>query len=88
MSVSTWVVACADGLENLLAQEISEIGANVIRQEPSAVWAEADLSTAYKLCLWSRLASRVYNRCLKLIPIRPMTCIKRQLIIRGKRYLV
>jgi 23S rRNA (guanine2445-N2)-methyltransferase / 23S rRNA (guanine2069-N7)-methyltransferase len=66
MSVSTWVVACADGLENLLAQEISEIGANVIRQEPSAVWAEADLSTAYKLCLWSRLASRVYKPLFKI----------------------
>ena len=86
MSVSTWVIAWADGLENLLAQEISEIGANVIRQEPSAVWAEADLSTAYKLCLWSRLASRVYKPLFKIDTNTPD--IKRQLIIRGKRYLV
>ncbi len=71
MSLSTWVVACADGLESLLAQECTEIGANVIRQEPSAVWVEADLRTAYNLCLWSRLASRVYKPLFKLNSASP-----------------
>lgn len=66
MSVSTWVVACADGLESLLAQEVAEIGATVLRQEPSAVWVEGDLKVAYQLCLWSRLASRVYKPLFKL----------------------
>lgn len=71
MSVSTWVVACADGLESLLAQEVSAIGATVLRQEPSAVWVEGDLQVAYKLCLWSRLASRVYKPLFKLHSASP-----------------
>lgn len=66
MSITTWVVACADGLENLLAEECQEIGATVLRQEPSAVWVEGDLRTAYNLCLWSRLASRVYKPLFRL----------------------
>ncbi|PTQ87954.1 bifunctional 23S rRNA (guanine(2069)-N(7))-methyltransferase RlmK/23S rRNA (guanine(2445)-N(2))-methyltransferase RlmL [Agitococcus lubricus] len=66
MSLSTWVVACADGLESLLAQEVSTIGATVVKQEPSAVWVDADLKTAYRLCLWSRLASRVYKPLFKI----------------------
>lgn len=71
MSVSTWVVACADGLESLLAQEVTDIGATVLRQEPSAVWVEGDLRTAYKLCLWSRLASRVYKPLFKIHSASP-----------------
>lgn len=71
MSLSTWVVACADGLEGLLAQECTDIGASVIRQEPSAVWVEGDLRTAYNLCLWSRLASRVYKPLFKLNSASP-----------------
>ena len=54
MTVSAWVVACADGLESLLAIEVAKLGATVISQQHGAIMVEGDLSTAYKLCLWSR----------------------------------
>jgi 23S rRNA (guanine2445-N2)-methyltransferase / 23S rRNA (guanine2069-N7)-methyltransferase len=66
MTVSTWVVACADGLESLLAAEATQIGATVLSQQNGAVMVEGDLSIAYKLCLWSRLASRVFKPLFKL----------------------
>ncbi len=66
MTVSAWVVACADGLESLLAIEVAKLGATVISQQHGAIMVEGDLSTAYKLCLWSRLASRVYKPLFRI----------------------
>lgn len=47
------------GLEYLLEEEVKSIGAHVVRVSPQGVYAEADLETLYKLCLWSRIANRV-----------------------------
>jgi len=59
---SLYHLTCADGLERLLADEVTALGADVIKQ-PSflqgRVIVEGTLETAYRICLWSRLASRV-----------------------------
>ncbi|GAB4281156.1 MAG: bifunctional 23S rRNA (guanine(2069)-N(7))-methyltransferase RlmK/23S rRNA (guanine(2445)-N(2))-methyltransferase RlmL [Coriobacteriia bacterium] len=50
---------CASGLEALLAEEIAALGAEDVRETRSAVTFSAELPTAYRICLWSRTASRV-----------------------------
>ena len=47
------------GLEPLLADELTQLGANGVKQERAGVRFSGDLETAYTVCLWSRLASRV-----------------------------
>ena len=41
MTVSAWVVACADGLESLLAAEVAQLGATVISQQHGAIMVGA-----------------------------------------------
>ena len=53
------VVTCPKGLENLLADEITQLGGNQVKIGLAFVSCEADQLLAYRLCLWSRLASRV-----------------------------
>ena len=47
------------GMESLLAGELRVLGAAKVRQERAGVAFAGDLETAYRVCLWSRLASRV-----------------------------
>ncbi|MFD2166693.1 bifunctional 23S rRNA (guanine(2069)-N(7))-methyltransferase RlmK/23S rRNA (guanine(2445)-N(2))-methyltransferase RlmL [Thalassotalea euphylliae] len=47
------------GIEILLADEINQLGGEQVVQKPEGVYFSADLATAYKVCLWTRLASRV-----------------------------
>lgn len=47
------------GIENLLAEELRELGATATATERAGVRFEADLRTAYRVCLWSRLAGRI-----------------------------
>ncbi|MBF0620875.1 MAG: bifunctional 23S rRNA (guanine(2069)-N(7))-methyltransferase RlmK/23S rRNA (guanine(2445)-N(2))-methyltransferase RlmL [Magnetococcales bacterium] len=55
------------GLESLLVKELTELGA----QDPSSVRAgvsfKGSLETAYRVCLWSRVASRI------LMPIKSVS---------------
>lgn len=53
------VVTCADGLEGALQQELAGLGLGDVRRERGALLVTASLEQAYRLCLWSRLASRV-----------------------------
>ncbi len=46
-------------MENLLADELSQLGAHQIIPTLAGVSFEADLETCYKICLWSRTANRV-----------------------------
>lgn len=57
--LNTYWVTCADGLENLLVEELQEIGASITEKKPGRLIIEGTLQTAYRICLWSRLASRV-----------------------------
>jgi 23S rRNA (guanine2445-N2)-methyltransferase / 23S rRNA (guanine2069-N7)-methyltransferase len=47
------------GLEPLLADELRALGADRVAETRAGVAFAGDLETAYRVCLWSRLASRV-----------------------------
>lgn len=49
----------AKGLEAVLAAELRELGAGNVEETRAGVWFTGSLETAYRACLWSRVASRV-----------------------------
>ncbi|WP_028112773.1 bifunctional 23S rRNA (guanine(2069)-N(7))-methyltransferase RlmK/23S rRNA (guanine(2445)-N(2))-methyltransferase RlmL [Ferrimonas kyonanensis] len=51
--------AVPKGLEYLLVDELNQLGAEEVHEGLAVVHFQADLATAYRICLWSRLASRV-----------------------------
>ncbi|GLQ31926.1 ribosomal RNA large subunit methyltransferase K/L [Litoribrevibacter albus] len=53
------VVSCPPGVESLLIDELQALIGVKAKESPRAVFLEATLEQAYKICLWSRLASRV-----------------------------
>ncbi len=59
MSQQQYFAACPKGLENLLEQELAELQGSNIRQTVAGVYFDGDLSTAYRVCLWSRLANKI-----------------------------
>ncbi|MCL4140612.1 UNVERIFIED_CONTAM: hypothetical protein GTU68_018267 [Idotea baltica] len=50
---------CASGLQNLLADELSQLGAQSVSTAGAGVRFSGGLEMAYKACLWSRVANRV-----------------------------
>src|ERR1700710_419382 len=52
-------LTCPKGLEGLLAEEATGLGLEETREHTSAIRGLASMETAYRLCLWSRLANRV-----------------------------
>lgn len=50
---------CPKGVEDLLAKECEQLGLHNINQAKGGVGFDGALEDAYRLCLWSRLASRV-----------------------------
>ncbi|GLO15628.1 ribosomal RNA large subunit methyltransferase K/L [Pseudomonas putida] len=52
-------LTCPKGLEGLLAEEAKGLGLDEVREHTSAIRGTADMETAYRLCVWSRLANRV-----------------------------
>lgn len=59
MSRSVFFVTCPKGVEYLLADELSALGLEPVRNAPAGVWAEGALEGGYRVCLWSRLANRI-----------------------------
>jgi 23S rRNA (guanine2445-N2)-methyltransferase / 23S rRNA (guanine2069-N7)-methyltransferase len=57
------------GVEELLADEIRQHGGEIVKVTMGVVRFTAELRTAYQLCLWSRLATRI----LRLIQSEPVT---------------
>jgi len=53
------ILTCPKGLENLLVTEATSLGLQAPRELPASVQGTGSLEVAYRLCLWSRLASRV-----------------------------
>jgi len=51
---------CSKGLEDLLLQELNALQIETAKQEYSGVSFSGTLEQAYKACVWSRLASRVF----------------------------
>ena len=48
------------GIETLLADELRELDVKGVKETRSGVFFEDSLATAYKVCLWSRVANRVF----------------------------
>lgn len=57
--MNQYLAITARGLENLLADELQQFGAQNIKVVHAGVRFKADLATAYRCCLWTRIASRI-----------------------------
>ncbi|SFS19807.1 23S rRNA (guanine2445-N2)-methyltransferase / 23S rRNA (guanine2069-N7)-methyltransferase [Dyella sp. OK004] len=57
--MSAYFATCPKGLEYLLRDELIALGAADVREVLAGVHFSGTLETAYRACLWSRLASRV-----------------------------
>jgi 23S rRNA (guanine2445-N2)-methyltransferase / 23S rRNA (guanine2069-N7)-methyltransferase len=53
------VLPCPKGCEEVLAEEVRSLDVEVARVRPTAVHALGTLREGYRLCLWSRVASRI-----------------------------
>ena len=62
-------LTCPKGLEGLLLEEATGLGLEEAREHTSAIRGMATMETAYRLCLWSRLANRVLL-VLKRFPMK------------------
>lgn len=51
--------SCPKGLEGVLKQELTDLGAESSKETVAGVYFTGPLALAYKACLWSRLANRV-----------------------------
>ena len=54
-----YLATCPNGVGIYLAQELAQLGAEVVVEEPTGGSFEGGLCLAYRACLWSRLANRV-----------------------------
>ncbi len=59
-SGESWFAACPKGLEGLLATELQGLGATGTRETVSGCYFDGPRAVAYRACLWSRLANRVF----------------------------
>jgi len=50
---------CPKGIEPLLADELRQLGAEMVKETRAGVAFEGVLAIGYRACLWSRLASRI-----------------------------
>ena len=55
----SYVATCAAGLEELVAGEITACGGRIVDKRGGTVKWQGNLEAGYRLCLWSRFASRV-----------------------------
>jgi len=62
-------LTCPKSLEGLLLTEAQNLGLTDAREQLSGVAGRGTLQTAYRLCLWSRLANRVLL-VLKRFPVK------------------
>ncbi len=53
------LATCPKGIEGLLVDELTALGAEPGKTTVAGVYFSADQATAYRVCLWSRLANRV-----------------------------
>jgi 23S rRNA (guanine2445-N2)-methyltransferase / 23S rRNA (guanine2069-N7)-methyltransferase len=54
-----WLATCPRGCAPLLADELEELGAEAIVEQGQGVLFNGSRATMYRVCLWSRTASRV-----------------------------
>lgn len=75
--MDSFFAPCAKGLELLLAEELRALGATATRETRAGVSFDGNLTTAYRACLWSRLASRV------LLPLAKFNAADAQALYDG-----
>lgn len=54
-----YFAACPKGLENLLFQELTELGLSEVRETVAGVYFSGERIDLYRTCLWSRLANKI-----------------------------
>lgn len=54
-----YFATCAKGLEPLLFEELQSLGASDVKQTLAGCYFRGEQQVGYRVCLWSRLASRV-----------------------------
>jgi 23S rRNA (guanine2069-N7)-methyltransferase / 23S rRNA (guanine2445-N2)-methyltransferase len=59
MIMRDFFATCPKGLEYLLVDELNALGAADVHEALAGVHFRGELETGYRVCLWSRLASRV-----------------------------
>ncbi|MCL6269785.1 bifunctional 23S rRNA (guanine(2069)-N(7))-methyltransferase RlmK/23S rRNA (guanine(2445)-N(2))-methyltransferase RlmL [Sansalvadorimonas sp. 2012CJ34-2] len=69
--------SCPKGVEGLLAEELASLGGEEIRQTVAGCSFKGTLQTAYRCCLWSRLANRI------LLPLRQVDAQEREMLYDG-----
>ncbi len=58
-TTNQFFATCAKGVEDLLQNELQQIQITQIKIRTGGVAFETDIGSAYKACLWSRVASRI-----------------------------
>lgn len=58
-SDTQWFATCPKGLQSLLLDELTSLGASEVRETVAGVYFTGSQALAYRACLWSRLANRV-----------------------------
>lgn len=56
----SWFATCPKGLESLLVAELDSFGADSTRETVAGVYFAGQRALAYRACLWSRLANRIF----------------------------
>ncbi len=59
---------CPKGLESLLLEELIQLDVQSSKETVGGVYFDAELTTVYRVCLWSRLANKV------LLPLATVAC--------------
>jgi len=75
----TFFATTAKGMEELLAAELRELGAQIVEVQRAGVSFAGDLEAAYRVCLWSRIANRV------LLPLATFRAATPQALYEGVR---
>ena len=81
-SSDRFFASCPKGLEELLAAELEQLGAESPHAGRAGVAFGGELRVAYRACLWSRLASRV------LMPLGEVAAPDPDALYSGVRELV
>ncbi len=58
-AMHSFFATCPKGIEPLLADELRALGGEDVRETRAGVAFAGNLATAYRACLWSRLANRI-----------------------------
>jgi len=59
MTQFQFFATCPKSLEGLLFSELAQLGATELRETVAGVYFSGSIETAYRVCLWSRLANKV-----------------------------